>query len=259
MRHDRAYWVEYRTQRTITMAPRFVFNFHGIGNPPPQIPTDERPFWLGEQQFKSVIDNIVRSNLASKIEITFDDGNSSDFDIALPRLQSAGLFAGFYVLAGRISKPGYLSAEQIHILTDSKMEIGLHGMDHLDWTRQDDDTMRREITEARRLVELAARKPVVSSALPFGRYNWRVMRRLRQEGFERIYTSDGAARMFTGPVRSRFSLRNNMRLENLIDIVEHHKPSRPSQSGITLPCEVEYFTVKMTVWHVRARANGSIT
>ena len=40
------------------------------------------------------------------VRISFDDGNASDIELALPRLEERGLRATFFVLAGRLDEPG---------------------------------------------------------------------------------------------------------------------------------------------------------
>ena len=93
--------------------------------------------------------NSVRSpppDQSTGLFITFDDGNQSDAKIALPALVKRGLRASFFICAGRIGRPGYLDRVAIRDLLDAGMEVGSHGMRHLDWRKIDDTTLNVEIS-----------------------------------------------------------------------------------------------------------------
>ena len=47
------------------------------------------------------------------MRISFDDGNASDLEIGLPALLERGLTATFFVLAGRLGRPGSLDADEV--------------------------------------------------------------------------------------------------------------------------------------------------
>ena len=49
---------------------------------------DEEPFWLHRDQFESAPDSVVGR---VDFQITFDDGNASDLEHALPQLRRRGL------------------------------------------------------------------------------------------------------------------------------------------------------------------------
>ena len=125
------------------------------------------------------------------MEITFDDGNSSDYEVVLPHLLRLGIRAQFFVSVGRIGQSGYLSKDQLCEIAAAGMGLGNHGMFHRDWRSVDNPTLLQEIVDARdRLENLIGRK-VSRAACPFGSYDHRVLGALRQAGYERVYTSDG--------------------------------------------------------------------
>ena len=68
--------------------------------------------------------------------------------------------------------------------------IGTHGYGHVDWRRLDADGAVREFDEARACLADAVGRPVDEAAVPFGRYDRRVLRALRARGFAAVYTSD---------------------------------------------------------------------
>jgi peptidoglycan/xylan/chitin deacetylase (PgdA/CDA1 family) len=168
--------------------PVLNLTFHGIGDPPAAVDASERDVWLSEADFAACLDAI---RTLPEATVSFDDGNASDLRIALPALRERDLRATFFVVAARLGKPDYLSAEDLGILREAGMTIGLHGMHHQRWRGLPDDELDEEIAVARRLLEEAAGAPLVTAACPFGAYDRRVLARLRQAGFVTVFTSDG--------------------------------------------------------------------
>lgn len=167
--------------------------FHGLGPVPASVDACERPYWLSRAGFESLLDRAGASCAAAgvRFEVHFDDGNGSDLDIALPALAARGLTATFHVLAGRIDKPGALSAAALRELAAAGMTIGSHGFDHVDWRKLDDGALKRELVDARRLIEDAVGAPVEMAALPFGAFDRRVIEAVRQAGFAAVGSSAG--------------------------------------------------------------------
>lgn len=195
----------------------FILNFHGIGKPERPFEENEDPYWISQDQFIAILDNIEQRD----VHITFDDGNDSDALIAAPILSQRGLKADFFVLAGKIGRKGYLSETQIKRLEgDPLFSIGSHGMDHRAWTDIDDAALSYEVkTSQNRLSQLCGRM-VDSAGLPFGRYNRRVLKALKIAGYNSVYSSDGSPKLSSVSPIPRFSIRNDTdipQLENDID------------------------------------------
>jgi peptidoglycan/xylan/chitin deacetylase (PgdA/CDA1 family) len=166
--------------------------FHGVGDPPRPVDPEEQRVWLESEHFLSVLDAAARRTDA---RITFDDGNASDLEHALPALYRRGLTATFFVVAGRLGAPGFLDARGVRALAAAGMEIGCHGMRHRPWRRLDQHALQEELVHAKRLLEDVVERPVTEAACPFGSYDRRVLRHLRRCGYTRVYTSDrGTAR-----------------------------------------------------------------
>jgi peptidoglycan/xylan/chitin deacetylase (PgdA/CDA1 family) len=162
--------------------------------------------------FVSIIESIpqVSEETGIPIEITFDDGFCSDFEIAAPALDRRGLTAAFFVCAGRIGKPGYLDARQLRSLASAGMSIGSHGWDHLDWRLiQNAASLDREIFQARSFIEDTVSKgPINSVAIPFGSYDRRVLRMVTQ-AFSVIYTSDVGLAPVAGKIVPRETYKSH--------------------------------------------------
>lgn len=173
-------------------APPIALTFHGIGGPPAWVEDDEKPYWLPIERFGAILDRISSDPAPSRIAITFDDGNKSDRQAA-EMLLERGLRGEFYVLVGRIGRPGYLDASDLRWLRARGMTVGLHGRDHVDWRKLSDDGLACETVAARAELAAILGEPVRDVAIPFGAYDRRVYRALRSQGFDRILTSDRGA------------------------------------------------------------------
>ncbi len=164
--------------------------FHGIGPAPRPLEPGEGQVWIERDTFEAVLDSIADRD---DVQLSFDDGNHSDLEYALPSLSQRGLQATFYVVAGRLGKPGFLDSAGVRALTDAGMEIGCHGMRHRPWRGVPEDELREELVGARAVLEEIVEAPIRKAACPFGSYDRRVLRALRRHGYAHVYTSDRGA------------------------------------------------------------------
>ncbi|MBC01985.1 MAG: glycosyl transferase family 2 [Phycisphaerae bacterium] len=164
-----------------------VINFHGIGDPPPGIEEGEAEVWTSVEEMNRILD---LAEGRPEVAITSDDGNVSDLEILLPALLKRRLTATFFVLTGRIGKPGFLDEQGIGVLVESGMRIGLHGHAHVSWRGLDVDAARIEWFEARERLAAVSGQSIEDAACPFGRYDRGTIGGLRRAGISRIFTSD---------------------------------------------------------------------
>lgn len=167
---------------------RVILTFHGVGDVPNAIEGSERDVWVDLALYESILDEVRGRD---DVAITFDDGNRSDLEIALPALAERGLKATFFVLGDRIGAPGYLSEDDIRELAGAGMGVGCHGAAHLPWRSLGDEELRRDLHEGRGAVESVLGRSIDTASCPFGDYDRRVLAELRRLGFRRVYTSDG--------------------------------------------------------------------
>jgi peptidoglycan/xylan/chitin deacetylase (PgdA/CDA1 family) len=166
--------------------------FHGIGEPGRPLETGEADTWVSRQRFEAVLDAAAER---ADVRVTFDDGNKSDVEHALPALQQRGLTGTFFVVAGRLDSPGFIDADDVRTLAAAGMTIGCHGMTHRPWRTLSDEALADELVAARRMLEEVVRRPVTRAACPFGSYDRRVLRALRRSEYREVHTSDrGMAR-----------------------------------------------------------------
>jgi peptidoglycan/xylan/chitin deacetylase (PgdA/CDA1 family) len=177
--------------------------FHGIGTPARPLEPGESDVWVSREQFNAVLDSITGRD---DVRITFDDGNASDVEHALPALRERGLRGTFFVVAGRLGEPTFLDAADVRTLVAEGMEVGCHGMRHRSWRGLADDALREELVDAKAILEDVIDRPVTQAACPFGSYDRKVLRTLRAAGYAHVYTSDRGTARSTDFLQARTSL-----------------------------------------------------
>ncbi|GAA3923374.1 polysaccharide deacetylase family protein [Microbacterium invictum] len=194
--------------------------FHGIGRCTQEREPGEARYWMAEDVFLGVLDALADE---PGVRLSFDDGNRSDAEIALPALQERGMTATFFVLAGRLDDPASLSPADLRELRAAGMGIGSHGWEHIPWRGLDDTQSHREFVVAREALEEASGSPITEAALPLGRYDRTVLRRLREARYRAIYTSDRFPARAGGWLRARYSVT----AEDTVATVRGFSNSRP--------------------------------
>ncbi|MEZ3178181.1 polysaccharide deacetylase family protein [Streptomyces pimonensis] len=141
------------------------------------------------------------------VGLTFDDGYTDFLSGALPLLQRFHCGATLFVLPGRLGgdnawdplgprKP-LLTADGIRRAADGGVEIGSHGLTHIDLTRADDVTLTAEVAESRARVEELAGVPVAGFCYPYGTVDARAVEAVRKAGY--TYACAIAPGPLTGP------------------------------------------------------------
>jgi peptidoglycan/xylan/chitin deacetylase (PgdA/CDA1 family) len=180
---------------------------HGIGPTVRELEPGEDGTWVSVEQFEQVLDAVAGR---PDVRLTFDDGNASDLEIALPRLLERGLSAEFFVLAGRLGEPGRLAEDGVRELIRAGMRVGSHGWAHRDWRRIEPAQVNEEFADAHRVLTELTRKPVTRVAIPFGSYDRNVIGHLRRAKVTCAYTSDGGRARPDAWLQARNSLRNTI-------------------------------------------------
>ena len=162
-------------------------SFHGIGRLGLEREPGEHGYWVSEDSFLRLLDEFAGR---SRVRLSFDDGNVSDIEIALPALVERGLTADFFPVADRVGTAGSVDRAGLRELVAAEMRVGTHGAAHRRWTCGSAAVLVDELETARRRIAQAAGCVVDSAACPFGAYDRRLLRRLRVLGYKTVFTSD---------------------------------------------------------------------
>lgn len=190
------------------MRPQEVVHltFHGLCESLPARSGKQGDHQVQRNTFEDIISEIKDE---PNVEISFDDGNASDVQVALPILLEAGITATFFVLAGKLGQSGYLSPSDVLVLADSGMRIGTHGMHHRSWRRLGAREEQEELFAARDVLQELTGKPIDWAACPFGAYDRRTLSKLRRAGYHRVFTSDGGIALRDAWLQPRCSVRRD--------------------------------------------------
>ena len=173
----------------MTLAHRdHILIFHGVGQPTRPLEPGEDRVWVSLRAFRSVLDAAAERD---DLRLTFDDGNASDYAVALPELLARGLRATFFVVADRIDQPHFLSRSAIRELLDAGMNVQSHGMQHRVWRGLGAAELDIELGRARAVIEEVVARPVDEVAIPFCLYDRRVLSALRKADYRHVFTCDG--------------------------------------------------------------------
>jgi len=146
--------------------------------------------WLRQNGWQGLSVSEALSFPAGKsVAITFDDGCETDLTTAAPILKENGCHATFYVTAGFLDKPGYMSAAQLRELSSLGFEIGCHSMTHAYLNDLGPAELRRELLNACSRLEDVTGKKVEHFSCPGGRYNERTIDVAKQAGYQSLATS----------------------------------------------------------------------
>ncbi|MFJ9039981.1 polysaccharide deacetylase family protein [Streptomyces sp. NPDC102406] len=154
--------------------------------------------WLRARGLRGVsvaelLDARSRGTDRGLVALTFDDGYRDFVENALPLLRQFGCSATVFVLPGRLGgengwdaegprKP-LLSARGIKAVADSGMEIGSHGLMHVDLTRVDEEQLRAEIRHSKVRTEEITGREVHGFCYPYGLIDARTVDAVRQAGY----------------------------------------------------------------------------
>ena len=138
------------------------------------------------------------------VVITFDDGWGSVYDIAYPILKKYGFPATLFVYTEFIGGKKALSWEQIKELAANGFDIQCHSLTHRNLTVLNEkepfkdyfDSINREISQSRQLIEKKINKKCKYLAYPYGDSNKLVIALLKKHGYRGAFTVERGSNPF---------------------------------------------------------------
>lgn len=107
-----------------------------------------------------------------KVFITFDDGLQCLYQNVFPILKKYNIKVTVYICKNYSNKI-LLSESEIKEMSDSGLvEFAAHTLNHVNLTKTDLITSKREIVESKKFVESLTGKKCSSFAYPYGKYNY---------------------------------------------------------------------------------------
>jgi Polysaccharide deacetylase len=181
---------------------------------------------VGTEEFEKHVDLYLklRNTEVSGLlpEITFDDGHISNFEFALPVLQSRAITAKFFITVGWTGRRrDYMGWQELRALHQAGQHIGAHGWTHALLTHCSARELHSELVDARLTLEDKLGTSITTMSLPGGRYNRRVLTACQEAGYRQIFTSvPRAALEQAGPTVGRLNIRGDMSLEWITKLLQ---------------------------------------
>jgi peptidoglycan/xylan/chitin deacetylase (PgdA/CDA1 family) len=180
--------------------PALILMYHDLAEDQAHVPPEHRPYVLKTSTFHRQMGSAAASELpvltvsgwcarprpAHALLLTFDDGHVSNHDVALPILLEHRLKATFFITAGRIGCGDTMNWQQIRALHAAGMEIGSHTLTHRPPATLNDDELRYELLESRRILQDGLDAPVTSVSSPTGFFNPHMCTLAREVGYHAL-------------------------------------------------------------------------
>lgn len=147
--------------------------------------------WMKDSGLQGLsVTDALRYPQSPSVCITFDDGCETDLIAAAPLLREFDFGATFFITAGFIDTPGFLSSTQLRELDSLGFEIGCHSMTHPYLSDLPDSEQRREIVDAKLRIEQILGHYIQHFSCPGGRYDERTLEIARRAGFRTVSNSE---------------------------------------------------------------------
>lgn len=150
--------------------------------------------WIAGKGFQTHtvagISRLSAADAARSVVLTFDDGQSSDYETAYPALSGKGMKATFYIATDFVGQAGYVNWQQLREMQAHGMEIGSHSCSHCCFPDLAPADMLKELRDSRRILEDRLGSAVKSFSVPYGFACQSLIRAATEAGYETICTSD---------------------------------------------------------------------
>jgi len=121
--------------------------------------------------------------------LTFDDGYASNYELAMPVLQSHRFPATVFILPGMVGQGPYLSWSQIRQMRENGWDVQPHTMTHPHLPQLAAEAQREEIVGSRREIEHQLGTVADVFAYPYGEYDETTLDILKAAGFRYAFTT----------------------------------------------------------------------
>jgi polysaccharide deacetylase len=137
-----------------------------------------------------LVDSLRKTKLLDA-QITFDDGEQSQFHNALPLLAQHGVKATYFVTPGLIGTAAkFLGWDDLKALQAAGHSIQSHGWSHKFLIFCSEAELTHELRASKQSLEENLGSAIEEISVPGGRWNRRVLQACAAAGYRRVYISD---------------------------------------------------------------------
>lgn len=156
------------------------------------------------------------------VAITFDNGNPSDLKIASKILCAYGFPATFFPSIKNIEE-GKISSSDIDTIYKSGMDIGSHGLNHINFKELTRHEQFIELSESKRYLENIIKDEVKLFSLPHGLYNNQTIGAAKEAGYKGIMTSQFGINSDHSFINHRWAIKNSTSLIEFENVIKGKK------------------------------------
>jgi peptidoglycan/xylan/chitin deacetylase (PgdA/CDA1 family) len=177
-----------------------VLIYHGIHTGPAAPGVFDSTYSITTDQFRAQLDWLAGNGFTTvlldtgprrpgEVVLTFDDGDVSVLDVALPLLTERGMVAEFCITSDFVGRPGRIDRAAVRTLAECGMAIESHGRTHRHLADLSPAELREELVSSRRRLEDWSGRPVRALSVPGGRAGRREYLAARQAGYRWVLNS----------------------------------------------------------------------
>jgi len=233
--------------KDVHMPRKVILTYHAVGGGPWAISNNnfkEQVQWLVAHNKVVTLDTILTDKYVTDdilVAITFDDGYACLHDIVAPILLEYNVSATVYLNTGWISAdlrtrkasrpdfghyPGesFLTWDEVNTLYQLGWNIGSHGVDHIDLTKQPESIVRKELSRSKNDIEEKLRTPCRDFAYTWGKYNTFLENKVMKAGYRSAVSTlhspfFSVENFFAIP---RLNIASEYKLDDVIAVVAGH-------------------------------------
>ena len=133
----------------------------------------------------------LKKNKSVDTQITFDDGEQSQYHNVLPLLAEYGFKATYFVTPGLIGTAAkFLGWDELRALQAAGHSVQSHGWSHKFLTLCSETELAHELRASKQSLEDNLGSAVEEISVPGGRWDRRVIHACAAVGYRRVYVSD---------------------------------------------------------------------
>lgn len=128
---------------------------------------------------------IVPPSSKGMVTFSFDDSWISQYTVALPILEKAGIKGTFYITTEPIQKAwdDFMVPSQVKEIANKGHEIGDHTTTHPHLTKLSQSNITKEVTDSKKYLENLIGTSVTTFAYPYGEFNATVKNAVKSAGY----------------------------------------------------------------------------
>lgn len=124
-------------------------------------------------------------------QVTFDDGERSNYIHGLDLLEKHSVRANFFVIAGWMgSINGFMTWPELRELVSLGHQVQSHGWSHRVLTERSESELQEELHRSKRTLEDHLGVSVDAVSIPYGRWDDRLLKACAAAGYRRVYLSN---------------------------------------------------------------------